>query len=112
MDPARPSRIEEARRRASRAKTALGAGAAAAFLAVGALAWVTHPGTSRSSHATSSSSPSSSAVSTDDGFFGSSDEGSYDDDSAYEDGTGSFDYGSGSIAPSGGSQPQVGTSVS
>jgi hypothetical protein len=112
MDDGRPSRIEEARRRASRAKTALGAGAAAAFLAVGGLAWVTHPGTSRSSQATTSSpSSSSSAVSTDDGFFGSSDDGSADDSSsAYDDG--SFNYGSGSIAPSGGSQPQVGTSVS
>jgi hypothetical protein len=60
MEPAPPSRIEEARRRASRAKTALGAGAAACS--------------------------------------------SYDDDG--------FSYGSGSIAPSGGSQPQVGTSVS
>ena len=107
MDPARPSRIEEARRRASRAKTALGAGAAAVFLAVGALAWVTHPGTSRSSQATSGS-PS---VSTDDGFFfGSSDDGSADD-SGYGDDS-NFNYGSGSVAPSGGSQPQVGTSVS
>jgi hypothetical protein len=108
MDAPRPSRIEEARRRASRAKTALGAGAAAAFLAVGALAWVTHPGGSRSSQATSGSSSSSSAVSTDDGFFGSSDDGSYYDDSGSDD----FNYGSGSIGPSGGSQPQVRTSVS
>jgi hypothetical protein len=98
MDDRRPSRIEEARRRVSRAKTALGAGAAAAFLAVGALAWVTHPGSSRASQASSSSSSSSSAVSEDV-------TGPWDDD-------GSFDYGSGSLAPSGGSQPQVGTSVS
>jgi hypothetical protein len=103
MEPARPSRIEEARRRASRAKTALGAGAAATFLAVGALAWVTHPGSSRASQGTTGSSSSGSAVSDDSGSY--EEEGSsYDDDG--------FSYGSGSIAPSGGWQPQVGTSVS
>ncbi len=107
MDAPRPSRIEEARRRASRAKTALGAGAATGFLAVGALAWVTHPGSSRTAQSGSDSS-STAATSSDDGtYYGSSD----DDSSGYDDGSG-FNYGSGSIAPSTGSQPQVGTSVS
>jgi hypothetical protein len=98
MDAPRPSRIEEARRRASRAKTALGAGAATAFVLVGALAWASHPGSSRTTQSSSDSS-SSSTASSDDGYD-SDDDGS------------SFDYGSGSISPSGGSQPQVGTSVS
>ena len=108
MDAPRPSRIEEARRRASRAKTALGAGAATAFLAVGALAWVTHPGSSRSSQASSSSLSTGTTASSDDStYLGSSDDGGY-----YDDGSSGFNYGSGSIAPSSGSQPQVGTSVS
>ncbi|MGZ8695678.1 MAG: hypothetical protein ACXWYS_09590 [Gaiellaceae bacterium] len=105
MDDRRPSRIEEARCRALRAKTALGAGAAAAFLAVGALAWVAHPGSSRSSQATPGSSSAGSSISEDDTGTG------YDDDGYYED-EGGFSYGSGSLAPSGGSQPQVRTSVS
>ena len=100
MDAPRPSRIEEARRRASRAKTALGAGAATAFLAVGALAWVSHPGSSRTTQSSSGSSSTAASSSDDSTYFGSS-----DDDSG-------FNYGSGSITPSGGSQPQVGTSVS
>lgn len=109
MDAPRPSRIEEARRRASRAKTALGAGAATAFVLVGALAWSSHPGSSRTTQSSSDSSSSSTASSDDSTSFGSSDDdGYYGDD---DDGS-SFSYGSGSIAPSGGSQPQVGTSVS
>lgn len=108
MDAPRPSRIEEARRRASRAKTALGAGAASAFLAVGALAWVTHPGSSRTTQASAGSSSTAATSSDDSTYYGSSsDDGSYGSD----DGSG-FNYGSGSISPSTGSQPQVGTSVS
>ena len=104
MDAPRPSRIEEARRRASRAKTALGAGAATAFVLAGALAWSSHPGSSRTTQSSSDSSSSSSTASSDD-TYGSSDDGyEYDD--------GGFSYGSGSISPSGGSQPQTGTSVS
>ena len=108
MDAPRPSRIEEARRRASRAKTALGAGAATAFVLVGALAWSSHPGSSRTTQASSGSSSTGSAVSSDDGsYYGSSDDGAY----GYDDGS-NFNYGSGSLGSSGGSQPQVGTSVS
>ena len=104
MEAPRPSRIEEARRRASRAKTALGAGAATAFVLVGALAWASHPGSSRTTQSSSDSS-SSTASSDDSTYYG--DDGSY----SYDDGSG-FNYGSGSISPSGGSQPQTGTSVS
>ena len=92
MEPARPSRIEEAKHRASRAKTALGAGAAVAFAAAAGLAW--------SSHSGAAAAPAA-AVST-------SDDGS----SYYSNNDGGFDYGSGSVSPSTGSQPQVGTSVS
>jgi hypothetical protein len=102
MDAPRPSRIEEARRRASRAKTALGAGAATAFVHAGALAWSSHPGSSRTTQS-SSDSPSSSTASSDDSTY----DGSYDFDDSN-----SFSYGSGSLSPSGGSQPQTGTSVS
>jgi hypothetical protein len=107
MDAPRPSRIEEARRRASRAKTALGAGAATAFVLVGALAWSSHPGSSRTTQSSSDSSSSSTASSSDDGTYSGSDDGLYSEDDG-----GSFNYGSGSISPSGGSQPQTGTSVS
>jgi hypothetical protein len=107
MDAPRPSRIEEARRRASRAKTALGAGAATAFVLAGALAWSSHPGSSRTTQ--SSSDSSSSSVSSDDStYYDSSDD---DDDYGDDDGS-TFNYGSGSISPGGGSQPQVGSSAS
>jgi hypothetical protein len=83
-----PSRIEDARRRASRAKRALGVGAAAGFLAVAGLAYASHPGASATS-----------ATSTDDSTV------QVQDDST-------FDFGSGSLAPSSGVQPQAQTSVS
>jgi hypothetical protein len=82
-----PSRIERGRRRAARAKRALVAGAAASFLAVAGLAY--------SGHAGANATPSGT----------SGDSSTYPDD-------GSFDFGSGSIAPSGSAQPQVGTGVS
>jgi hypothetical protein len=100
MEPARPSRIEEARHRASRAKTALGAGAAVAFAAAAGLAWSGHFG--KTASASSSSAGTSSPVTS------SGDGSSYysnDDNSG-------FSFGSGSVSPSSGSQPQVGTSVS
>jgi hypothetical protein len=81
-----PSRIDDARRRAARAKRALGTAAAAGFLAVAGVAYAGHAGTK----ATGAGTTDSPVYSNDD----------------------SFDFGSGSIAPSGGSQPQVGTSVS
>jgi hypothetical protein len=105
MEPARPSRIEEARHRASRAKTALGAGAAVAFAAAVGLAWSGHSGGSASS---SSSAGTPAASSSDDDVFSNTDDGS-----TYSDDDGGFSYGSGSLStPSTGSQPQVGTSVS
>ena len=95
---ARLSRIEAARQRASRAKRALGAGAAVAFAAAAGLAWSSHSGNAAS---TSSSASSSSPVS------------SSDDGSSYSSNDdGGFSFGSGSVSPSSGSQPQVGTSVS
>jgi hypothetical protein len=98
MEPARPSRIEEARNRASRAKTALGAGAAVAFAAALGLAWGGHWGHSASNAAVSSDSSSSQAASSDDSGTYSGDDNGF--------------FGSGSVSPSTGSQPQVGTSAS
>jgi hypothetical protein len=80
-----PSRIEDARRRAARAKKALGTAAAASFLAVAGVASGSHAG-AETTGGTTTDSPA------------------YSNDS--------FDFGSGSIAPSDGAEPQVGTSVS
>jgi hypothetical protein len=80
------SRIEDARRRAARAKRALGTAAAAGFLAVGGVAYAGHAGTKATG-------------------VGTTDSPVYANDD-------NFDFGSGSIAPSGGAQPQVGTGVS
>jgi hypothetical protein len=90
MSNAAPSRIEEARRRALTAKQAAAALAAAGFLAVLVLARGSHPGQSNASPGTSGSAGTQSG------------EESSDD---------SFEFGSGSVAPSTGT-PQVQTSVS
>jgi hypothetical protein len=81
--PAGPSRVGAARRRAGLAKRAVAVSSAAAFAVALVLARVSHPG-----HAASQggSTSGATAVATDD------------------DG---FDFGSGSIAPSGGSAPTV-----
>ena len=84
------SRIEEARRRTASAKKSIGAAAAAGFLAAVGLAWASHPGAA-------SSSGTSVGVESDDAAPVS------DDD---------FDFGSGSIAPSGNAVPQAQSSVS
>lgn len=83
------SRIEEARRRALGAKQAATALAAAGFLAVLLLARGSHPGQASTSSGSS-------------GSTGTAGEESSDD---------SFDFGSGSVAPST-SAPQVQTGVS
>jgi hypothetical protein len=88
-----PSRIEEARQRASVAKQAAVALAAAGFLAVLLLARASHAGSSGVSHATPGSTQSSNST---DSSTQSSDE---------------FDYGSSSVAPST-ATPQAQTSVS
>ena len=88
MSKAGPSRIEEARQRASVAKQAAVALAVAGFLAVLLLARASHAGTSSVS-STSSSTPSTSSTQSSDGF----------------------DYGSPSVAPST-ATPQAQTSVS
>ncbi len=100
MEPARPSRIEEARHRASRAKTALGAGAAVAFAAAAGLAWSGHSGKTASTRPLRRAPrprcpPRTTAAPT-----------TPNDDNS------GFSFGSGSVSPSSGSQPQVGTSVS
>jgi hypothetical protein len=94
MSKAAPSRIEEARQRASVAKQAAVALAAAGFVAVLLLARASHAGTSGVS-STSGSSPSSSSSSTDSSTQSSD----------------GFDYGSLSVAPST-ATPQAQTSVS
>ncbi len=88
MSNAAPSRIEEARQRASAAKQAAVALAVAGFLAVLLLARASHAGTSSVS-STSSSTPSTSSTQSSDGF----------------------DYGSPSVAPST-ATPRAQTSVS
>jgi hypothetical protein len=87
------SRIAEARRRAAGAKRRLGIAAAATFVAVLGLAWVSHPGAS-------SSAASVSDTTSDDSFVEPDDFGGFDSS------------GSGSVAPSGGAAPQVQTHVS
>ena len=84
------SRIEAARRRTASAKRSIGAAAAASFLAAIGLAWASHPGGA-------SSSGTSVGFESDDAVPAS------DDD---------FDFGSGSLAPSGNAVPQVQSSVS
>jgi hypothetical protein len=98
MSERQHSRIAEAKRRALAAKQKLGVAAAAAFVAIGALAWASHPGAS-----TSASTAGSASV----------DQSSTDDDTYLEedDDFGGFDS-FGSIAPSGGSAPQAQTHVS
>ena len=85
-----PSRIEEARRRASLAKQAVVALAAAGFLLVLVLARVSHAGASQAG-TTSGSTFGSSSTPTESG--------------------GDFSYGSASVAPST-ATPQAQTSVS
>jgi hypothetical protein len=86
----RQSRIAEARRRSAGAKRRLAAAAGASFAAALALAYVSHPG-------------STGAATT-----GSANGGG--DESTRPAVT--FDFGSGSIAPSGGSTPGAGTHAS
>jgi hypothetical protein len=88
---ARPSRIERARRRAAGAKRTAVVTAVAAFLALVLRARETHPATSKSNGASDGVARSESSTP------------SGDDD---------FDFGSGSVAPSSGSQPRVQTHVS
>jgi hypothetical protein len=88
VSKAAPSRIEEARQRASVVKQAAVALAVAGFLAVLLLARASHAGTSSVS-STSSSTPSTSSSQS----------------------SGGFDYGSPSVAPST-ATPQAQTSVS
>jgi len=95
-EPDRVSRIGEAKARALGAKQKLVATAVAAFVAVFGLAWASHPGSNSSSGATSlDQSP----------FDEGDSVGEESDDFR---GFDSF----GSIAPSGGSQPQAQTHVS
>jgi hypothetical protein len=84
------SRIAEARRRAADAKQAAVALAAAGFLAVALLAKASHP-----AHAHTTSGGQSASQSTTQQSSGNS-----------------FDFGSGSVEPSDGSQPGVQSSVS
>lgn len=84
-----PSRIDEARRRALGAKQAAIALAAAGFLAVLLLARGSHPGQASTSSGSSGSSGTQGQESSD----------------------GSFDFGSGSVAPST-ATPQTQSSVS
>lgn len=84
------SRIAEARRRAADAKQAALALAAAGFLAVALLAKASHP-----AHAHTASGGQSASQDTTRQSSGSS-----------------FDFGSGSVEPSDGSQPGVQSSVS
>lgn len=92
MSEPRESRIQAARLRAARAKLVLGIGALAGFFAVTGFAASSHPGTTSRSTAGSSDG--------EDGFFES-------------DGLDQQQFGFfGSIAPSGGGQPHVQTSVS
>ena len=79
----RPSRLGAARRRAGAAKQALAVASAAAFAVALVLARASHPGQAASQ---SGSAGGTTATRTDDG---------------------SFDLGSGSIAPSAGSAPEV-----
>lgn len=88
---AESSRIAEARRRAAGAKQTAVALAAAGFLAIALLAREAHPATSKAGGTSGGSANTDSGTS------------SSDDD---------FDFGSGSVAPSTGSQPQVQTHVS
>lgn len=92
MDEQRPTRIEQARLRASTAKQVLAIGSAAAFVAALLLARSSNPGRPGATP-TSASSSSSAGESLDE-----SDDG--------------FDFGSGSISPSTGSLPQVQSGVS
>ena len=98
MSEQQPSRIAEAKRRASAAKQKLGIAAAAAFVAVAGLAWGSHPGSTSSASSAGSTSAGQSSI---------------DDDTYFEqdDDFGGFDS-FGSIAPSGGTAPQVQTHVS
>jgi hypothetical protein len=88
--PESTSRIAEARRRAANSKQAALALAAAGFLAVALLAKASHPART---HATSGG-PSASQRTT------------------QQSNGSSFDFGSGSVEPSDGSQPGVQSSVS
>jgi hypothetical protein len=88
MTPAAPSRIDSARRRGHAAKRALAAAAAASFLVAMVLARVSHPGTA-APRAGAARGGSSTAPSDDD-----------------------FEFGSGTVAPSGGASPQTQTNVS
>jgi hypothetical protein len=88
---AQPSRIEAARQRATGVKQVAAAGAVAGFLAVLLLAKASHPGTHASSSTSSGRAQSTSEESDDDGSFG---------------------FGSSSVSPSGGTQPQAQTGVS
>jgi len=95
-----PSRIGEAKLRALAAKRKLGIGAAAAFVAIFGLAWVSHPGSKSQVSTTGASASDGSSFEQDDSYF------EQDDDDF-----GGFDS-FGSIAPSGGSAPQAQTHVS
>jgi len=83
-----PGRIEAARRRAGGAKRALAAAAAAGFVLTALLARNAHPG-----HATTTPTTNDGSVST-------------------SDPSGTFDFGTGSLAPSNGTAPQGSTHVS
>jgi len=84
------SRIARARARAETAKRGLAAAGAVAFLAALVLARASHPGQAAQPASSTGSTPA------------------FEDD----EGSQSFDFGSGSIAPSDGFAPSVGTHAS
>ena len=95
------SRISAARGRVNRANNIVLGSAAALFVAALVGARIAHP--ARASQPATASSPSSSAAtSSDDG-------GSYDQSQGYDDQSQDGYYGSGSIAPSQQSAPQLST---
>ena len=93
MTKPQPSRIAEAKRRALAVKQKLGVTAAAAFVAIGGLAWASHPGSTSSASSARSTAADQSTSAENDSFLEGDDFGGFD----------SF----GSIAPSGGATPQV-----
>ena len=97
MTEPQPSRIAEAKRRALAVKQELAA-AAAAFVAIGGLAWASHPGSTPSASSAGSTAADQSTSDENDSSLEGDDFGGFD----------SF----GSIAPSGGATPQVQTHVS